>query len=268
MRRGLGRGLEELLGDLGPEVVMLPISELKPHTLQPREDPGDISALARSIGKLGVLQPVLVVRDGDGFALVAGQRRVLAAVEAGLKEVPAIILEADERKALEVALVENLQRKALNPVEEAKAIKALCEDLGATHAEAAQLLGMDRSTLTNKLRLLNLPDEVLKLLAEGKITEGHARALLSLKDPQKQVELAKLVAERGLSVRATEALVAGKKALKKEPSPREQELSERVSRLTGRRARVKFSKKGVKLTLEFKNPEELENFLGLLEELR
>ncbi len=267
-KRRLGRGLEALISDglSGPDLVSVPVDRIDPNPRQPRANPTeDIESLAASIGKVGVLQPVLV-RERDGrYELIAGQRRWMAAVAAGLERIPAIIMDADDATSLEIALVENLQRRNLNPVEEARAILHLSEDFGMTHEEIGQAMGVDRATITNKLRLLTLSEPVLRLLEEGKITEGHARVLLRLDDPEEQARAARLIIERGLTVRDTERLVsvnAKKPAGKRAPSPEERGYESAFASIGFARARVKLGKRKITLTMEFRNREELDGFLG------
>ena len=271
-KRRLGRGLEALISEdfSGPELVSVPVEMIDPNPRQPRARPEDeLESLTASVGKFGVLQPVLVREVGKRYELIAGQRRWRAALAAGLARIPAIILEADDATSLELALVENLQRKSLNPVEEARAILHLSEDFGMTHEEIGKTIGMDRATVTNKLRLLALPGPVLRLLEDGRITEGHARVLLRLEDPEEQVRVAALIVEKGLTVRETEKLLSGEVRFprkKREPSPEERKYESALASLGAARARVRLGRKRILLTLEFKTRGELDGFLGRLKE--
>ena len=218
MQKGLGKGLGALLGDTSPlssasaaegsGVTMLPIAKVEAYRKQPRKqfDEASLQDLADSIRRHGILQPLTVRKLSSGYyQIIAGERRWRAARMAGLSEVPVLIIEADDRKAMELAMIENLQREDLNPIEEAEGYKALMEDYGLTQEEAAERVGKSRSNVANVLRLLNLSAPVRALLAKGVLSAGHARALLPLKAAA-QEKAAKAVAEGGLSVRQTEAL--------------------------------------------------------------
>ena len=278
---GLGRGLNALLGDPGlPEQnegsISLPISQVEPGLNQPRKrfDQGALDDLAESIRVHGIIQPLTVRRLATGYyQIIAGERRWRAAKAAGLQEVPAVIIEADDRKVMELGLIENLQREDLNPAEEARGYRTLMEEYGLTQEQVAQQMGKSRPAITNTLRLLALPDEVMQLLEDGTLSAGHARALLSLPSPGLQREAAKRVVEEQLSVRQTEALV---KALQKEkrekPKPQGPDLSlylgELEKDLSGRLGRkVRISHKGKKgrIELEYYNEQDLE---ALLQQLR
>ena len=278
---GLGRGLNALLGDpnlqpQGEGSVTLPISQVEPGLNQPRKrfEQGALDDLAESIRVHGIIQPLTVRRLATGYyQIIAGERRWRAAKAAGLQEVPAVIIEADDRKVMELGLIENLQREDLNPAEEARGYRTLMEEYGLTQEQVAQQMGKSRPAITNTLRLLALPDEVMQLLEDGTLSAGHARALLSLPSPGLQREAAKRVAEEQLSVRQTEALV---KALQKEkrekPKPQGPDLSlylgELEKDLSGRLGRkVRISHKGKKgrIELEYYNEQDLE---ALLQQLR
>lgn len=211
-KRGLGRGLEALIPSAGPgqpAVRDLPIGELENNPFQPRKhfDEAALEELASTIREHGILTPVVARRVADGFQIIAGERRIRAARLAGLTRVPTIIKEANDAQALEMALVENLQREDLNPLEAAYAYQRLVEEFGLTQEELAGRLGRDRSSVANSLRLLRLPKKIQDDVAAGSITEGHARALLGLERPADQLKARDIVVKRGLTVRATEALV-------------------------------------------------------------
>ena len=278
---GLGRGLNALLGDpdlqpQGEGSVTLPISQVEPGLNQPRKrfEQGALDDLTESIRVHGIIQPLTVRRLATGYyQIIAGERRWRAAKAAGLQEVPAVIIEADDRKVMELGLIENLQREDLNPAEEARGYRTLMEEYGLTQEQVAQQMGKSRPAITNTLRLLALPDEVMQLLEDGTLSAGHARALLSLPSPGLQREAAKRVVEEQLSVRQTEALV---KALQKEkrekPKPQGPDLSlylgELEKDLSGRLGRkVRISHKGKKgrIELEYYNEQDLE---ALLQQLR
>ena len=223
LMKGLGKGLDALLGDdftNEPEVkssLFLPISQVESCAAQPRKqfDPDALADLADSIRQHGIIQPLTVRKLQSGYyQIIAGERRWRASRAAGLKEVPVRILEADDKLAMELALVENLQREDLNAIEEAQGIKALMDTLSLTQDEAAERVGKSRPAVANALRLLKLPDSVIALVSDGKLSPGHARALLGFKDEQDIIETADLIIEKGLTVRDVEKLV---KKRNKEP---------------------------------------------------
>ncbi len=285
MQKGLGKGLGALLGDTSPlssasaaegsGVTMLPIAKVEAYRKQPRKqfDEASLQDLADSIRRHGILQPLTVRKLSSGYyQIIAGERRWRAARMAGLSEVPVLIIEADDRKAMELAMIENLQREDLNPIEEAEGYKALMEDYGLTQEEAAERVGKSRSNVANVLRLLNLSAPVRALLAKGVLSAGHARALLPLKAAA-QEKAAKAVAEGGLSVRQTEALA--KKLLSetdKSPSSKaakagvdytaeaEKELSSRLSR----GCRIVTGRKKGKIELEYYGLDDLNDLIDAL----
>lgn len=211
-RSGLGRGLSALLPDeaeAGPVFSHVPIERVHPNPRQPRShfDDEAINALSESIGRLGVLQPLLCRRDGADYELIAGERRLRAAKLAGLTEVPVLVREATEESSLEEALLENLHREDLNALEEAAAYHQLIEDFGLTHESLSARVGRSRAAISNTLRLLNLPAPVQELVVAGAISGGHARAILGLADPEEQTALARRVAAQGWTVRQTEDYV-------------------------------------------------------------
>jgi ParB family chromosome partitioning protein len=212
-RRALGRGLEALIPSIGTEeehkLVEIEIDRIVPNRYQPRKtfDDAKLEELAASIREQGVLQPIVVCKKDSGYELILGERRLRAAKKAGLTTVPAVIKEASAEEMLALALVENLQRDDLNPIEEAEAFRRLLEDFNLTQEDIAQKVGKDRSSVTNYLRLLRLPEEIQQGLVDEKISMGHARAILGLKSQEEQLELYKKILTRGLSVRQTEALV-------------------------------------------------------------
>ncbi|MGH3148828.1 MAG: ParB/RepB/Spo0J family partition protein, partial [Rubrobacter sp.] len=212
-KRGLGRGLSALIatGESvgGLKFEELPVSAIRPNARQPRSSfpEAGIRELAASIREVGILQPLVVRSTTSGFELIAGERRLRAAKEAGLDRVPVLIRQAGENESMELALVENLQRENLSPLETAGAYQALIEGFGLTKEQLAQRLGKSRAAVTNTLRLVNLPARIRDLLGEGKLSEGHARALLGLKSEQQMIELARKVEAEKLSVRRTEDLV-------------------------------------------------------------
>lgn len=220
-RRALGKGLEALIpsqrkGDLAEGYRLVPIGDIKPNPHQPRAriDDAQIQDLIASIKEKGIIEPLIVKRTGKAYVLAAGERRLRAAQRAGLKEVPVIIRDLSEQELLEIGLIENLHRKDLNPIEEAAAYDELNQKYKLTHDRIAQLVGKDRSTITNTVRLLNLPEKVKKHIRSGKLDQGHARALLALDDDMKILQVADRIVRDGLTVRATENLI---KRLRKRP---------------------------------------------------
>jgi ParB family chromosome partitioning protein len=249
-RRGLGRGLDVLLGgDGGPELAHLPVQMIHPNPRQPRRrfDGEATSGLADSIRAQGVVQPVLVrPREAGGYELIAGERRWRAAREAGVPTVPALVRRADDRDALLLGLVENVAREQLSPVEEARAYALLLDEFELTLGEIGERVGRSKPSVSNRLRLLELPDDVLGMLERGELSEGHARAVLAVQGHEDRRRLARLIVRRGLSVRAAEraARWAGARTRPRRPrrTPPDPVLAERVKAaaeaLTGLTARV------------------------------
>ncbi len=279
----LGRGLGALLADARPTssaagagVAKLPIEQIHADRANPRKDFDEaaLEELAVSLKNQGVLQPVLVRRDGKGYRLIAGERRWRAAQRAGLTELPAIIREASDAEAYELALVENIQRADLNPLEEAEAFRRLIEERKLTQEQAADRVGKDRSTVANALRLLALPNEVKQLLVEGDLDMGHARAILGLAKPGEMVALARAVITEKLTVRDTEARVKAVKGVsapgKKKrgqvrASPEARKLVEDLQRRLGTKVRL-VERGGGKgsLEIEFFSFEDLDRIIGLI----
>ena len=223
-KRRLGRGLEALLGGTAlaepPEsaaasgsTVQVPVAQIELNPHQPRKDfdPAELAALKQSLNTHGLLQPVVVRPTGSGYQLIAGERRLRAAKEVGWTEIPVRIVDFNEQQTFEAALVENIQRSDLNPIEKAQGFHDYLQQFQVTQEELAKKIGLDRSTISNLVRLLELPLDVQDAVRMGQVSNGHARALLSLDDPQKQSALCKEIVSKGLSVRAVEAMV-------KEPS--------------------------------------------------
>ena len=284
LERGLGRGLGALLGDAALQSqeggsLSLPISQVEPGLKQPRKrfDEDSLQDLADSIRTHGVIQPLTVRRLASGYyQIIAGERRWRAAKIAGLTEIPAVIIEADDRKVMELGLIENLQREDLNPVEEANGYKVLMDEYGLTQEEVAQRVGKSRPAVANALRLLALPDPVHQLLEEGKLSAGHARAILAAPTGELQKKLAQKVIAEDLSVRQTEALAKRLAAGEKEPPspPPGPDLSiylraaeKSLAARFGRKFNIISGKKKGKIELEYYNPEDLNTLLDLLEQL-
>ena len=280
---GLGRGLNALLGDPDlPEQnegsVSLPISQVEPGLNQPRKrfDEEALSDLADSIRVHGIIQPLTVRRLASGYyQIIAGERRWRAAKAAGLREVPAVIIEADDRKVMELGLIENLQREDLNPAEEARGYRTLMEEYGLTQEQVARQMGKSRPAITNTLRLLALPDEVMKLVEEDVLSAGHARAILGAPTAALQKEAAAKVVKERLSVRQTEALVKSLQKERKE-KPRVQgpdlslylgELEKDLAGRLGRKVKIAHKGKKGRIELEYYNEQDLEALLALLRRL-
>ena len=233
-RRGLGRGLEVLLGDAGqPELLHLPVETIHPNPRQPRRrfEPEAASGLAASIRHQGVLQPIVVRRrDEGGFELVAGERRWRAARSAGIPTLPALVRNVEDGESLLLGLVENVAREQLSPLEEARAYASLVDEFELSLSEVAERVGRSKSAVSNRLRLLELPEEILWMLARGDLTEGHARAVLSLPDDDARRRLARRIAEEGLTVRAAEraAQEGGARRKPRRAAAFDPELVERV----------------------------------------
>lgn len=280
--RGLGRGLDALLfdnsldGGESASVSSLAIGEIEPNREQPRQnfDEEALNELASSIAEHGVLQPLIVRPTPDGgYQLVAGERRWRAARIAGLTEVPVIVKTLTDSEVSVIALIENLQRENLNPMEEAEGIQKLIDEFDFTQEQAAQKLGKSRSALTNTLRLMSLPEKVRDLVSDDFLSQGHARALLGINDKSKICDAADTVISKRLSVRETEKLVKSINAQsvpgstrihKRDPFFSEVELS--ISSSSGRKVSVKEGKKGGKIEIEFFDKEDLQKIANLFED--
>ena len=282
-QKGLGRGLGALMGDFMEDSQskspyrLLPIYKVEPNPTQPRQDFDEeaLQSLADSIATHGIVQPLTVRELSNGYyQIVAGERRWRAARIAELKEVPCIILEADDKKTMELALIENLQRQDLNPVEEAMGYRTLMDSYSLTQDEAASRVGKSRPAVANALRLLGLQPDVLMWVREGKLSPGHARAVLSLKDPKKQKEMAQKIVALGLSVRQAELLC--KNADKPAPKPHPQTLAvdyvaeceKSLSKRLGRGVKIVNGKRKGRFELEFYGQEDLQKLLDALMQLK
>jgi len=239
-RMALGKGLGALIPELGPEesrnLLYCGIEEIVPNRSQPRKhfDESKLQELSDSIREKGILEPLVVRRMDQGYELVVGERRWRAAQKAGLKEVPVLVKELPDREALEISLIENLQREDLNPIEEAEAFKRLTEDFNLSQEELSRRIGKDRATIANTLRLLKLPSEIQSLLLRNQITSGHARAILSLETQEKQKGLCSLIVQKGLSVREAESLAkrwAGKPKKARAEKIKNEEVESQLSSL-------------------------------------
>ena len=281
-KKGLGKGLGSLLGDFSEDTAekspyqLLPIYKVEPNRSQPRQDfdEEELQSLADSISVHGVIQPLTVRELESGYyQIIAGERRWRAARMAGLNEIPAVVVEADDRKAMELALIENLQRQDLNPVEESLGYQSLMQDFGLTQEETAQRVGKSRPAVANALRLLNLCPDVLEKLRTGDLTAGHARAVLTLKSEKKQQEAAQKIIALGLSVRQAELLC---KNMTREPAPEKEvtlavdyvaECEKNLSKHLGRGVKIVNGKRKGRCELEFYGQEDLQNLLDTLMKL-
>lgn len=277
--KGLGKGLGALLGDFTEEPAensayqLLPIYKVEPNPDQPRQDfdEAELQALADSISVHGVIQPLTVRQLPSGYyQIIAGERRWRAARLANLSEVPVVVMEADDKKAMELALIENLQRQDLNPVEEALGYQVLMEQYGLTQEEAATRVGKSRPAVANALRLLGLCPEVLEKVKKGELSAGHARAILTLKTEKKQLEAAQKIIALALSVRQAETLC---KNMNKEPQPEKKtvfavdyvaECEKNLSKHLGRGVKIVNGKRKGRFELEFYGQEDLQHLLEIL----
>jgi len=274
-RRGLGRGLDALLGEVGPPAagetfVEIPVDEIEVNPRQPRRafDPAALEELARSLKTAGMLQPVVVRRLPTGrWQLVAGERRWRAARQAGLARIPALVREVDERESLELALIENLLREDLNPLEEAEAYQRILTECGWTQEQLAQRLGRDRSTIANTLRLLKLPAPIQEDLRAGRLTMGHAIALLALTSPSEQLKLRDEILAHRWSVRATEAQIQARRASPRAPRRRSPELAaleEGLRRALLTRVRIVGDDSRGRIEISYASAEELTRLAAAL----
>ncbi len=258
MKKALGKGIKAFIpeeyGILKEEsYTELEVDELRPSPLQPRMrfDEKGIEELAQSIRKAGVLQPIIVIPEGEHFRILIGERRWRAAQKAGLRKVPVLIRNIPKEQQLEVSLVENLQREELNPIEIARAYERLTEELGYTQEEVGEKVGKDRASVANFLRLLKLPSEIQESIQDGKISMGHAKILLSVEDSKAQLDLVKRIVQKGLSVRATENLVAKfnkqlSPSRKRNPDPNLEAVQEELLRALGTKVAISGNqKKGI-----------------------
>ena len=282
-QKGLGKGLGALLGDFDdtPQektpYQLLPLHKVEPNRSQPRQDfdEEELEALAESIRTHGVIQPLTVrALDSGYYQIIAGERRWRASRLAGLSEIPAVVIEADDKKAMELALIENLQRQDLNPVEEALGYRSLMTDYGMTQEETSQRVGKSRSAVANALRLLNLSDELLEKVRSGALSAGHARAVLSISTEKRRLEAAQKIIALGLSVRQAELLC---KNMDREPAPVKEptfavdyigECEKTLSKHLGRGVKIVNGKRKGRFELEFYGQEDLQVLLDALLKLQ
>ena len=275
-KTGLGKGLDALFvnnisEDLSENEVVhnLKLSEVEPNREQPRRnlDEESLDELAQSIKRYGVIQPIIVTQEGDYYKIVAGERRWRASKKAGLTEIPAIIRENDEQRNKEIALIENIQREDLNPIEKARGIKILMDQYSLTQQQVAEILGKGRSTVTNTLRILNLDDRVIDLALQGKLTEGHCKALLGFDNPDKQYHMALYMIESGDSVREAEKKTKSRKAMPKKNEKYEaiyRDIENTFQDFFGTRVKLNAGQRKGKIIIEYASNDDLERILDLL----
>lgn len=271
MKMALGKGLNALIPEKGDEILYLDIVRILPGAYQPRKSfkEDSLKELSASIKEKGVLQPIIVSRTGDGsFSLIAGERRWRAASLAGLKKIPALVKNVASKDALEIALIENIQREDLNPVETAEAFNRLVQDFGLTQEELSGRVGKERATVANYLRLLKLPDEIKAMLYDGSLSMGHAKALLSIDGRTNQIEAARKIMKSGLSVRETESLVkkiSRPVKIRAGKDPQISSLENNLIRHLGTKARIIHrGKKGGKIEIDYYSLDELDRLLEIL----
>ena len=280
-KTGLGKGLEALFAtdpkeeieenekELKGKVLNLKITEVEPNKNQPRKSFNEesLDELAESIKEYGLIQPIIVTKEEGYYAIVAGERRWRACKKAGLKEIPAIVRENDERKNKEIALIENIQREDLNPIDKAIGIKSLMDDYNLTQADVAQKLGKSRSAITNTIRILNLDPRVLDMVRAGKLSEGHCRALLAIPDGNKQYDMALRLLETGASVREIEKKTQLRRKMKKKDLRYEaiyRDVEDSFKNFFGTKVKLDAGVKKGKIVIEYKNNEDLERILELI----
>jgi len=277
-KRGLGKGLKALLTDSLDEesnLIEIRVEELSPNPYQPRRSFSEesLQELAASIKEHGIIQPLIVIQRGDRYLLVAGERRWRAAQTLGLAVIPAIVKSFSEKELMEIALIENLQREDLNPLDTAVAYQRLLGEFALTQEELAERVGKSRAAVANTLRLLNLPEEIQEHVSRGTISAGHAKALLGLKEEGERIALANKVLEEGLSVRQTEELVKNwenisppkdKKVEKKEKNLDLIEIEERLKNFLGTKVEINCGRKKGKIEIEYYSAEDLERILECL----
>ncbi|NLM76304.1 MAG: ParB/RepB/Spo0J family partition protein [Clostridiaceae bacterium] len=279
MRKGLGKGLDALLGPINNledeknNILEVKINEVEPNKDQPRKDFDEekLKALADSIKEHGIVQPIIVRKEETGYSIVAGERRWRAAKIAGLKKIPVIVKELTPQEVMEIALIENLQREDLNPIEEAEAYQKLMKEYKMTQEDVAKIVGKSRAAIANSVRLLTLVEEVKNMLKEGKLSSGHARALVTIDDGERQKELAEKIINNNLSVRETEKLVSNEMKEKKE-APKDLEkknieieaLEEKLKSFYGTKVNLSKNANKGKIIIEYYSKDEFDRIIDLL----
>lgn len=279
-KTGLGKGLDALFTNNivedkeeeirdGEKVLNLKVIEVEPNRNQPRKhfDEEALDELAESIKRYGLIQPIIVTKKDNYYEIIAGERRWRASKRAGLTEIPAIVRDDDERKNKEIALIENIQREDLNAIEKATGIKLLMDEYNLTQQQVAEMLGKSRSSIANTVRILNLDTRVLELAKEGKLTEGHCRALLAIEDSDKQYNMALRMVEKGTSVNELEKKVQAKKKQKKQDDKYEaiyRDIEDSFQSFFGTKVRLDAKKRSGKIIIQYSSNEDLERILELL----
>lgn len=279
-KTGLGKGLDALFStnlvvneeekiQEGEVIQKIKLINIEPNREQPRKifDEEGLEELANSIKEYGIIQPIIVTKKEDYYQIVAGERRWRAAKKAGLTEIPVIVREYDEKQNSEIALIENIQRKDLNPIEKARGIKKLMEDFNFTQQEVADKLGFSRSAIANTVRILNLDERVIELALEGKLTEGHCRALMSIQDNDKQYTMALHMIENGSSVRDAENKMKTTKKMKKKDEKYEaiyRDIEDTFRGFFGTKVKVDAKQRSGKIIIEYSSNDDLERILGLI----
>ena len=275
---GLGKGLDALFATTVPQeeeikegeiVKSLKVIEIEPNRTQPRRkfDEESLEELAESIKRYGLIQPIVVTKKDNYYEIIAGERRWRASKKAGLSEIPAIIRDNDERKNKEISLIENIQREDLNPIEKAMALKALMEDYGLKQQEVAEIIGKSRSAVANTIRILNLDQRVIDLVLEGKLTEGHCKALLTLTDPDKQYEMALHIIETGENCRAVENLTKKRKKMNKIDERYEaifKDIENNFRDFFGTKVKLEAKKNKGKIIIEYSSNDDLSRIMDLI----
>lgn len=276
MKKGLGKGLgalidtENILSE-NSGIVELKITDIEPNKDQPRKkfNHEKLQALAESISRHGVVQPIIVKKNDNGYTIIAGERRWRAAKIAGLKTIPCIIKDLSSRETMEIALIENLQREDLNPIEEAEAYQKLIEEHGLTQESISKLVGKSRAAIANSVRLLTLPEKIKDMLINDQLTPGHARALITVEDPEKQIKIAEEIIARNLSVRETEKLVNDQKNKKNQKKRVIKDaiiidLEEKLKSILGTKVELRHNKNKGKIVIEYYSNEEFNRIIEII----
>ncbi len=279
MRKGLGKGLDALISSTNAleeaknSILEVKINDVEPNSEQPRKvfDQERLEALAESIKEHGVVQPIIVRSNGARYIIIAGERRWRASKLAGLKTIPVIVKDISSREVMEIALIENLQREDLNPIEEAEAYQKLIEEYGLTQEEVSKVVGKSRAAIANSVRLLNLSGEIKEMLSDGRITSGHARTLITVGDPKRQNELAKQIVDNNLNVREIEKLAAKEeknRGVKQKPALKAQaeisDLEEKLRTLYGTKIDLIRGKQKGKIIIEYYSNDEFDRIIEIL----
>ena len=279
-RQALGKGLSSLIpepaqpADAG--LLMLDVKRIQPSRYQPRVDFSGLEGLVDSIRENGIVQPIIVRQEADGYRLIAGERRWRAAQVAGIERIPAIVRKVADDRLLEIALIENIQRKELNPIEEARAYEVLLHDMKLSHADVARRVGRDRSSISNSLRLLKLPDKIQSLVRDGSVSLGHAKVIMAISDAETQIKVADEVVQNLLSVRETEERVAGlvdrsgRKGRRTHPvrstavDPNVAAAADRLTQALATKVRIARKGKGGRIEIDFYSDDELQRLYEFL----